>query len=83
MVLQGHTNNQTKQPQRRDCILKELEGLEENEVFNYGLLCGIMIFQQKIVTAHKRKEHLMIDGNIYYIQSARERLQEMIDKICR
>lgn len=63
--------------------MKELEGLEENEVFNYGLLCGIKIFQQKIVTAHKRKEHLMIDGNIYYIQSGRERLQEAIDKICR
>ena len=45
--------------------MKELEGLEENEVFNYGLLCGIKLFQQKIVTAHKRKEHLMIDGNIY------------------
>ena len=38
--------------------MKELEGLEENEVFNYGLLCGIKLFQQKIVTAHKRKEHL-------------------------
>ena len=63
--------------------MKELEGLEENEVFNYGLLCGIKLFQQKIVTAHKRKEHLMIDGIIYYIQSGRERLQEAIDKICR
>ena len=58
--------------------MKELEGLEENEVFNYGLLCGIKLFQQKIVTAHKRKEHLMIDGNIYikWLQrmNARKRL---------
>lgn len=63
--------------------MKELEGLEENEAFNYGLLCGIKLFQQKIVTAHKRREYLMIDGNVYYVQSGRERLQEMLDKICR
>lgn len=57
--------------------------LMDNEAFYYGLICGINIFQQKIITAHKRREHLMIDGNIYYIQTGRERLQEMLDKICR
>ncbi len=66
--------------QRRDCILNELM---DNEAFYYGLICGIKIFQQKIITAHKRREHLMIDGNVYYVQSGRERLQEMIDKICK
>ena len=63
--------------------MREVEGLEENEAFFTGLLCGIKIFQQKIVTAHKRREHLMIDGNVYYVQSGRERLEEAIDKICR
>ena len=63
--------------------MKELEGLEENEAFNYGLLCGIKLFQQKIIMAHKRREHLMIDGNVYCVQTGRERLQEMLDKICR
>ena len=57
--------------------------LMDNEAFYYGLICGIKIFQQKIITAHKRREHLMIDGNGYYVQSGRERLQEMIDKICK
>ena len=57
--------------------------LMDNEAFYYGFICGIKIFQQKIITAHKRREHLMIDGNIYYIQTGRERLQEMLDKICR
>lgn len=66
--------------QRRNCILNELM---DNEAFYYGLICGIKIFQQKIITAHKRREHLMIDGNVYYVQSGRERLQEMIDKICK
>lgn len=63
--------------------MKELEELEDNQAFFTGLLCGIKIFQQKIITAHKRREHLMIDGNIYYVQSGRERLEEVIDKICR
>lgn len=57
--------------------------LMDNEAFYYGLICVINIFQQKIITAHKRREHLMIDGNVYYVQSGRERLQEMIDKICK
>ena len=65
--------------QRRDCILNELM---DNDAFYYGLICGIKIFQQKIITAHKRREHLMIDDNVYYIQSGQERLQEMIDRIC-
>lgn len=60
-----------------------MNDLSENEAFYYGLICGIKIFQQKIVTAHKRREHLMIDGDIYYVQSGRERLEEAIDKICR
>ena len=38
--------------------------LMDNEAFYYGLICGIKIFQQKIITAHKRREHLMIDGNV-------------------
>ena len=57
--------------------------LMDNEAFYYGLICGINIFQQKIITAHKRREYLMIDGNVYYVQSGRERLEEMIDKICK
>lgn len=61
--------------------MKELEELESNEAFFTGLICGIKLFQEKIVTAHKKREHLMIDGNIYYIQSGRERLQEVMNKI--
>lgn len=60
-----------------------MNDLLDNQAFFTGLLCGIKIFQQKIVTAHKRREHLMIDGDIYYVQSGRERLQEMIDRICK
>ena len=60
-----------------------MNDLNDNEAFYYGLICGIKLFQQKIVTAHIRREHIMIDHTLYYIQSGRERLQEMIDKICK
>lgn len=61
--------------------MKELEELEENEAFFTGLICGIRLFQQKIITAHKRREHLMIDNTPYYLQDGRERLQEMLNKV--
>jgi len=58
-----------------------LNELMDNEAFYYGLICGIKIFQQKIITAHKRREHLMIDNTPYYLQDGRERLQEMLNKV--
>lgn len=55
----------------------------ENEAFYSGVALGINIYQQKVVTAHERKEPLKIGENLYYIQSGRERLQELMDKICK
>ena len=66
--------------QRRDCILNDLL---DNEAFSIGVATGISLYQNKVVTAHDRKEPLKIGDNLYYIQSGRERLQEMIDKICK
>lgn len=60
-----------------------LNDLMENEAFFNGVLVGIRLFQQKVVTAHKRKEFLKIGDDLYYLQSGRERLAEMFDKICR
>lgn len=57
--------------------------LMDNEVFSIGVATGISLYQNKVVTAHERKEPLKIGDNLYYIQSGRERLQEMIDKICK
>lgn len=65
---------------RRDCILNDLI---DNEAFVTGVAIGISLYQNKVVTAHDRKEPLKIGDNLYYIQSGRERLQEMIDKICK
>lgn len=55
----------------------------ENEAFCNGVAVGISIYQQKVITAHKRKEALRIGDNLYYLQDGRERLQEMVEKICK
>ena len=60
-----------------------MKELEENEAFVTGVATGISLYQNKVVTAHDRKEPLKIGDNLYYIQSGRERLQEVIDKICK
>lgn len=56
--------------------------LLNNKEFCTGLNLGIILYQQKVVIAHERKEPLKIGDNLYYIQDGRERLQEMIEKIC-
>lgn len=61
-------------------ILKELL---ENEAFCTGVAAGIDLYQCKVVNAHDRKEPIKIGENIYYIQDGRERLAEVMDRICR
>ena len=58
-------------------------GLMENEAFANGIAVGVNLYEQKIITAHQRKEFLKIGENLYYIQDGRERLQEFLEKICK
>lgn len=60
-----------------------MNDLVEDETFCIGVAVGINLFQQKVITAHKRREPLKIGNTLYYLQDGRERLQEMFDKICR
>ena len=60
-----------------------MKDLLESEVFCSGVALGINLHQQKVITASERKEPLKIGDELYYIQNGRERLQEMIDKICK
>ena len=60
-----------------------MNDLQENEIFFKGLIAGICLYQQKIVMAHKRKEPIKISDELFYIQNGRERLQEMLEKICK
>lgn len=60
-----------------------MNDLVENEAFFYGLVLGISLYQQRVISAHKRKEALRIADNLFYIQDGRERLQEMMEKVCK
>lgn len=55
----------------------------ENEAFCTGVAVGVALHQERMVTAHKRKEPLIIGDDLYYLQSGRERLQEVLEKICK
>lgn len=57
--------------------------LQESEAFCVGVAFGLDLYQQKVIAAHERGQSLLINEELYYIQSGRERLQEAIDKICQ
>lgn len=57
--------------------------LLESQAFCMGILFGMSLYEQKVVMAHEKKQHLKIGENLYYIQDGRERLQELMDKICK
>ena len=60
-----------------------MKDLPENEAFGVGLNVGINLYQQKIISAHERQEPLKVGDTLYYVQDGRERLAEMIEKVCR
>lgn len=60
-----------------------LKELMESEVFCSGISVGINLHQQKVVNAAENKEPVKIGDELYYVQNGRERLQEMLDKVCR
>ena len=59
------------------------ESLFKSNEFCMGVSVGLDLDQRKVIETHKKREPLMINGNLYYLQDGRERLlQEMFDKIC-
>ena len=60
-----------------------MSDLNDNGAFAAGISVGILLYQSKVVTAQERKEPIKIGDSLYYIQSGRERFQEMVDKICK
>jgi len=60
-----------------------LKELLEDETFYTGVSVGINLYQNAIITAHKRKEPLIIEDTFYYLQDGRERLAQILNEICR
>ena len=61
-------------------ILKELM---ESDVFCCGVSVGINLHQQKVVMASDNREPIKIGDELYYVQTGRDRLNEMIENICK
>lgn len=59
-----------------------MKDLMENEAFCTGVAVGINIHQQKVITAHERKEPLKIGDELYFLQTGRERLADVLNRIC-
>ena len=51
--------------------------------FCNGVAVGIALYQKMIISAHETKKPLKIGDNLYYVQDGRERLAEVLEKICR
>ncbi len=60
-----------------------MKELLENEAFCTGVVVGMNIYQQKVITAHERKEPLKIGDELFYLQNGRERLSQVLDEICK
>lgn len=68
---------------KRQSEVEIMDESHEVNAFCNGMIVGINLYQQKVVTAQKNNEAIKIGGELYYIQSAKERLQDMVDKICK
>lgn len=53
------------------------------KAFCNGIAVGIVLYQRMIVSAYERKIPLKIGEDLYYIQNGREKLQEVLEKMCR
>ncbi len=51
--------------------------------FCNGITVGIALYQRMIISAHERKKPLKVGDDLYYIQNGREKLQEVLEKICK
>lgn len=52
-------------------------------MFCSGIAVGIFLYQRAVVAAHERKKSLKIGDNLYYVQDGRERLAEVLEKMCK
>jgi len=59
-----------------------LNELIESEAFCTGVTVGINLHQKKVIMASEKKEPLIIGEELYYVQNGRERLEELLEKIC-
>lgn len=60
-----------------------MEELMENEAFANGIIVGVSLHQQRVIAAHERKDPVKIGDKLYFIQDGKERLEQVLDEICK
>ncbi|MCI8544457.1 MAG: hypothetical protein HFH95_14305 [Lachnospiraceae bacterium] len=60
-----------------------LDELMENEMFCNGIIFGVNLYQNKIIAAHERGEPINIGDELFFLQSSREKLEDLLSEICR
>lgn len=60
-----------------------MDDLMENEAFCSGIVVGIGLQQRRIIAAHEQREALIIGDELFYLQSGRERLEQVLSEICK
>lgn len=60
-----------------------MKELMESEAFCFGVSVGINLHQQKVVMASDNRKPIKIGDELYYVQTGRDRLNEMIENICK
>ena len=55
----------------------------EKQAFANGVVVGVSLHQQRVIAAHERREPLIIGDSLYYLQDGRERLAEVLEKMCK
>lgn len=60
-----------------------MDELMEQEAFTKGIVVGVHLHQRRVIAAHERGEPIAIGDSLYYLQSSRERLEEILNRICQ
>lgn len=60
-----------------------MDELIDSREFRIGVNAGISLYQNVVVKAHEQKEPLVIGENLYYVQDGWERLQQVLEEICK
>ena len=55
----------------------------ENNKFVEGIAVGVSLYQRAVLTACEKKEPLKIGEDLYFIQSGRERLAQILEEMCK
>lgn len=55
----------------------------ENQAFVNGIIVGVNLHQQRVIATHEHREPLLIGDNLFYLENGKERLDRILNEICK